>query len=110
MDKFDKSKGKLSFEEVEEFVLTAPRVNLGTLPPGTSRLIGPISFPGKTNLRFHFEASARNGGTTQLLRMKLIDNKWVMATKVTKSATGAVIYEKTDKEYPKDPNGNVLWD
>lgn len=107
LDKFDKIKDNLS---LEKWASAETRLNLGTLSPGIAQLVGPISFPGKTNLRFNIFAIARNGGTTQVLRMRLINNKWARATKVTKSDTNAVIYENTDKEFPKDPKGNVLWD
>ncbi len=113
LDKFDKIKENLSFEKLASI---ETRLNLGTLSPSIAQMLGPISFPGKTNLRFNIFAIARNGGTTQVLRMKLIDNKWVRANKVTRSFfkensfTDEVVYEKIDKEYPRDLKGNVLWD
>jgi hypothetical protein len=42
--------------------------------------------------------------------MKLIDKKWVKASRVTKSSTNKVIYENIDEDYPRDPKGNVRWD
>jgi hypothetical protein len=107
LDKFDEIKDKLSFEKLASM---ETRLNLGNLSPGFAQMLGPISFPGKTNLRFNIFATARNGETAQVLRIRLIDNKWVRANKVTKSFTNEVIYEKIDKEYPRDPEGNVLWD
>jgi len=50
LDKFDKIKDHLSLETMASL---ETRLNLGTLSPDTVQLVAPISFQGKTNLRFN---------------------------------------------------------
>jgi len=107
---FDKIDTAKSDDWPELFASAETRLNFGTFLPNASKLVAPISFTGKTNLKFNIWASARNGGTDQTLRMKLIDKKWVKASRVTKSSANTVIYENIDQDYPRDPKGNVRWD
>jgi len=55
--------------------------------------------------RFNVFINARNGGVTELIRLRRVNNSWRAATRATASfydGRSGIVLEEIDKDFPKD--------
>ncbi len=63
---------------------------------------------GPSPRRYNCHFLARNGGWTQMMQVAKLENRWVTATKVYLPGGGT--FEKAFDDYPRNPDGSVVWD
>ncbi len=98
--------------EIKDYTLTnleqaQTTLQIGSLIKGTAIVVSPFDLGSSLERDFNIFFIARNGQFTQLLRLRKIDDKWVIATKVERD--GKLIFEKIDKDFPKTGQGQVQW-
>ena len=81
---------------------------IGTLSPGTAQTIDLLDVSGRKALRLNVFCMARNGETTELIRMIKQDGEWVSALKVLRE--DSLLFERIGKGFPVDSTGAVNWD
>jgi len=104
--KFDKIKGNIT---IQNFTSADTNMTIGSLTPGFSRLSGPLDLGSSNERGFNIFFTARNGGFTQELRFRRVDNQWLSATRVTRHRTEAPLYERIDDEYPRNDENEIEW-
>lgn len=104
LQKMEKIKDNLSFQNIMQ---ADTNLHIGNMIKGTASTFTPLQLGSSMERGFNIFFSARNGLFTQLLRMKKINNKWASATKVERD--GKIIFEKIDKEFPRNNEGLIIW-
>ena len=84
--------------------------------PGTSTgtmIDSPPPFTDSNRQDFNIFFNARNGFWEQALRLRFVNGHWSTATKVIrrhpKSRSAETLYERIDKDYPRNSRGEVDW-
>jgi hypothetical protein len=109
---------KQSFIVGTEWLLGSPLV-IGDFSAGSGRFIPGVNKPtdlnSKDQLKLIIFFAARNGSWREEYRGQYVNKEWVEAIKVIRD-NGApftqkdnLIFEKTDKRFPRDKNGRVAW-
>lgn len=93
--------GNLSLE-----ALNQNQRSYGELIPGHCKMGTKWNLGNGTQRRFNIFWTARNGGFTQLLRLKKMNNIWYHATKIER---GEIIFEDIQEGYPRNAQGQVEW-
>jgi hypothetical protein len=108
LEKLDELKGKFT---VETMKYTDTNISVGDLVPGYSAMLNTINLGTSDTRRFNIFFTARNGGFTQLWRLKKIDSKWLEALRITrtKGRDEEVLLEKIDPKYPRNVDGKMAW-
>jgi hypothetical protein len=84
--------------------------SIGLLIPGAfGEIPNFISLEGLENLDYRITFTAVNGFWQQEIKLRLIGGHWVTATQVSKQPS-KILFEKVDKEFPRDKNGKVGWE
>jgi hypothetical protein len=78
----------------------------GTLIPGYCKVEGEWNLGDGDCRSFNIFWTARNGGFTQRLRLRRVENKWYHATVVHR---GKVIFEQIQEGFPRNEKGEVEW-
>ncbi|MGH9341420.1 MAG: hypothetical protein ACRD1R_17995 [Acidobacteriota bacterium] len=100
---FERVKSNLTFENLRN---TEIHRSYGLLIPGYCKS-GEIWNLGDGAIRgFNIFWTARNGGFSQLLRFRSVDDQWYHATKVER---GAILLEDIQPGYPRNEKGEVDW-
>ena len=60
-------------------------------------------------VKFNIFFTARNGSFTQIQRFQKINSSWTFATKVTNLMTNKKLYERVEKNYPRNKGKNIDW-
>lgn len=79
-------------------------VSIGNMIPSHTSLVHKqldIENSEAETQSFNIFMTARNGGFTQLIRLKKVKNKWLSATKVQNNS-GLVLLEKIDEDFPEN--------
>ena len=96
---------------MDDLARAETRMGIGNLNPEQARPLGRLPLPGTGedyNMNVFF--MARNGGWTQLIRMRRVANSWTVASQVRREgATSTILWEKVDAEFPKGTDGRVVW-
>lgn len=81
-------------------------IDIGTLDPDKALMTQVAIKLDKLNgVNLNIFFGANNGFSTQLIRMRYIDNKWVSAQKIKRDKDNQELYIKIDPEFPiKDKN------
>jgi hypothetical protein len=102
---------------MQEFLSADTNILIGDIPPHTALTRpGAIQLVGKMEASFNIFFNARNGFWTQQLKLRLVDGKWLTATRVTREEIGSKrknphkLYEKIDKDFPRNSKGEVGWE
>jgi hypothetical protein len=84
-------------------------LKIGNLGAQQAAMIGrwPESDSNAQNLNIF--VGARNGFTTQLLRLRRVEGTWRRAMRVRRDADNVILMEKVDPAYPRDPGGAIDW-
>lgn len=93
---------------LETILKTQTILPIGNMAQGAAAIFGPFDLGDSQNRDFNIFFSSRSGFFTQLLRMRKISNKWIMATKVERN-NGEVLFEKVDDDFPRTEQGQVQW-
>jgi hypothetical protein len=115
MQKWNQMVANNPHPSMQEFLSSDINIQLGNLPVHTALPRAPIQLAGQTQSSFNIFYSARNGFWTQELRLRLIDGKWLTATRVTrmeigtKDKTPKKLFGRIDKGFPRNSNGEVDW-
>src|SRR5216683_6996680 len=114
LEKFQLIVGNNAHPSMQEFMAADTNVSLGDIPVHTALpRMGLLQLTGKAESNFNIFFNARNGFWTQELRLRLIDGKWVSATRVTRTELGSKrktpekLFGKIDKGYPLNSKGEV---
>lgn len=101
---------------MQEFLSADTNVVLGDMPPHTAiPRFGLVQLAGQTERNFNIFFNARNGFWTEELRLKVVDGKWLSASRVTRLEIGSKkktpdkIFERIDKGFPLNAKGEVDW-
>jgi hypothetical protein len=107
---------KKSFIVGTEWLLGSP-IKIGDFPAGSGQFISGVNKPssstGQLNLLIFF--GERNGFWHEVYRGRYVNNTWVEAIRVVKengapfSQKDVLIFEKIDKQFPRDKKGRVVW-
>ena len=93
---------KMDKEDITTILGT--NISIGSMIPSHASLV-PVQLPIEDReveeQSFNIFMTARNGGFTQLIRLKKINNKWLSATKVLKN-NDQVLLEKVDNDFPRN--------
>ena len=76
--------------------------------PGTN--VSPIA--GRAKQDYNIFTTARNGSFTQCVRMILVGQSWICATKVEKKNADdsqSLVHENIDAGFPRNPDGSITW-
>ena len=98
------NKNSFSLEEINKNYF-----DIGALDPGKAFMTPYIIKLDKVkgvNLNIFF--SANNGFTTQLIRMKYTNNKWVSAQTVIRLKDGKELYLKIDSDFPEKNKNKIF--
>jgi hypothetical protein len=116
MQKFNLIVSNNPHPSMQEFMAADANVLLGDIPVHTALpRMGLLELAGKTERSFNIFFNARNGFWTQELRFRMIDGKWLTATRVTRVEVGSKrktperLFERIDKGYPLNSKGEVDW-
>ncbi|MHC5061769.1 MAG: hypothetical protein ACYTFK_11875 [Planctomycetota bacterium] len=92
---------------IETTLKTDTPLKIGNIPKGSVCIISPFDLGDSQNRDFNVFFTSRVGFSTQLLRMRKIKNKWIIATQVERN--GEVLFEKVNDDFPKTEQGQVQW-
>ena len=114
LDLMEQMRGQpVTFESMQ---LNEKNIDLGSLPPGSFRILGRgiLDIHGDSR-RWNIFFCGRNGVFTQILRMKKVAGDWEMATKVQRNDVGTdpkveIIHERISENFPRNEDGTVNWD
>lgn len=81
----------------------------GSLSPGQSLLLDPLSLEGRNIVRMRATISARNGALLQMIHGRKIGKMWQFAMELTRCPTNALVAEEIPDGFPKDQNGHYDW-
>lgn len=86
--------------------------NAGKVSPNSARALRGWDLPNADRQRYNVFISTRNGFSTQLIRLKRVNEQWKLATKVFKDEgkTTTVLYERIDDDYPRSKGRSVDWE
>ena len=114
VDMVDVEQGLPQDLTLESWLETRKQIRAGNLPGGHALLVGRYELPQGDRLRLRLFVSARNGSTTQTLRLRKVNGEWRLATRVTRRSSDGrnlnTIFEKIDDEYPRSSNGEIDWE
>jgi hypothetical protein len=82
---------------------------IGNLTPSHASVLQNWKIDGVNEQSYNVFFTARNGGFTQLIRMKKIDGTWLTATKVSDRQNN-ILHEQIDQNYPKNISNEVDWE
>ncbi len=87
------------------------RINIGNLSLNQASALGTWPLPNSDQQRYNLFFVARNGFWTQLLRLRRVQGRWKVATRITQESGKKVrvLFEKIDKDFPRDKLGMVQW-
>ena len=94
----------LSIEEINKNV-----VDIGTLDPDkafVTKITIKLDKAKGVNLNIFF--GANNGFSTQLIRKKFINNKWVSAEQITRLKDNKELYLKIDPDFPSKDKTQIF--
>jgi hypothetical protein len=77
------------------------------MSPSSAHLMGSILHIRDESGRWNIFFAARNGFFHQLLRLRKVEEKWSVATRVQRDSK--IVFEKVGTDYPKNPDGTVDW-
>jgi hypothetical protein len=115
MQKWNQMIAKNPHPSMQEFRSADTYVELGDLPVHTALQRGTIQLAGQSQSSFNIFYSARNGFWTQELRLQLVGGKWLTATRVTRTELGSKqktpekLFERIDKDFPRNSKGEIDW-
>jgi len=92
---------------LESIQKTETNLRLGNIAKGAAVVIGPFDLGDSTSRDFNIFFTSRCGPSTQLLRMRKLDNKWIIATQVKRNEK--VVFEKVGDGFPKTDQGQIQW-
>lgn len=93
---------------VAEDLSSETRLELGTLVPGTAKLVrGSFALGNGTERNFNIFFHARNGGFTQGLRFRKVGAGWLLADYVARGNN--IIFESVPDRFPRNDDGTVEW-
>lgn len=109
LDEFGKVKNNLTLDNV---IKSETIINVGNMTISAGQMLRKINLGSRDEKKYNVFISARNGFTTQLIRMRRINNEWKEATIVTKRDGDKEIklFEVIDKEFPRNNKGEVDWE
>jgi len=90
----------------EDFRRTVTNINVGNLA-GSCKVLGKLNLGSGDEKKYTVNIIARNGFFTQLIRLKRIEGKWIIATKVMKEEIK--VWERIDSAFPRNTAGDVNW-
>jgi hypothetical protein len=95
-----------AFDEAD-FVKT---INLGDCVPGSATCEEghAIELEGYSTRSLNIVTAARNGYTSQQVRLMKIDDRWIVANRIMRG--GKVVHETLPEQFPLDEEGNYDWD
>ena len=109
LEEFSKiSKNHVTFEIIQK---SEQNIGIGNMSPSAAKVIGKFNLGSGNEKNYNVFISARNGFFTELIRLKRIDGKWKVATKVIKTEGDKEIKlsENIDGKFPRAKNGDVEW-
>lgn len=103
-----KFKENPSFQTAQENI-----IQIGDMPPHTAKQLHPIPFSDSEKQDFNIYFSARNGFWSQEVRLRLVNGKWLTATRMIQGG----IDPKTNKPFelispgfPRNKSGEIDWE
>jgi hypothetical protein len=93
-------------------MIGANTVSIGNIPPNSAQVLRSVIKLGGDRKRVNIFFSARNGFYTQELRIRLVDNQWRSATRVTRNRADGkseTVLTQIQPEYPREKDGSVDW-
>jgi hypothetical protein len=107
----DKKAGLLPYRSLTEskkrFDETETIINIGNIPPSSSRLLGSIRIPEGDSISYNINIVTRNGYFTQVVRFHLVNGEWKKAMRLM--GHEKLLKENIDKDFPRNQDGNVEW-
>ncbi len=101
-------KDQFTFETIQK---SEQNINIGNMSPSAAKVIGKFNLGSGDEKNYNVFISGRNGFFTELIRLRRIDGKWKMATKVmrTEGDKQSKLSESIDEKFPRTEDGNVKW-
>ena len=110
----------LSFEEIRRRVdahaLTREaerrgesQFDVGTVGPGQAPSFGSRNLDPRDHLHLGIWIHARNGTVAQNFAVRRMNGHWLLAIRAVREATGIVVFDSVDSNWPRDSEGNVIW-
>lgn len=108
LKKFDRKSGDWTLEKAAG---TETYLKVGNLSPGQDRIWGKWQLPETDQQDYNVFLSARNGFVTQFIRLRRVNGRWKIATKVFRDfgKQQKVIFEDIGAEFPRDEKGKEQW-
>ena len=97
----------------ESLMAASTILDIGTLIPNHASTWGQVSLGPGDRRSFNIFFTARNGGSTQILRLARVEGHWSSATRLTRRLTrrrgSELLFEKIDADFPRNSAGEVEW-
>ena len=117
MQKFNQVVKNNPHPSMQEILSADTDIVLGDMPPYTALpRFNLIQLAGQTERDFNIFFGARNGFWSEELRLRLIGGKWLAASRVVRMEIGSKkktpdkLFERIDKEFPRNAKGGVGWE
>lgn len=111
LNKFEEVKANFSLASMQ---YTDTVVSVGNMIPSHAQMVSRWKLHGTDAQSYNVFITARNGGFTQLLRLKKVGGEWLTATKVVDSrdmqaSAERVLFEQIHDSFPRNEEGLVEW-
>jgi len=97
-----------SITESSAHLMKAAKIfQVGNLGPKHSATLSGLKVRDRNKQSYNIYITARNFSSMQFVKFRRVGNNWKMAEK--RLLNGELIKEFVEPDYPREPNGEVLW-
>ena len=102
---------KLSGPSFEQLQSADTSIAVGNIFPDLAQVLRRWPSLDRQSKRYDVFIVARNGLTTELIRLRQVNGVWKQALRVLRDKAGKseTLFEKVDAEYPREVDGEVGW-
>lgn len=109
-DDFSEVQPGISMEEfLKKDIFSADVGNIGVGSAKAFPMTRQVNMEGRDRKVFRAEIHARNGFFQEDFLVKKVGDHWLRALRVFKGFSNNLVHEWADQDFPRDGNGNILW-
>lgn len=110
-DDFTEMQPRMNMEDfLKKDIFSADVGNIGVGSAKTFPMKRQVDMNGRDRKVFRAEIHARNGFFQEDFILKQVGNHWLRALRVFKGFSNDLVHEWADQNFPRDNEGNILWD
>jgi hypothetical protein len=112
-DPADYGAGAENLKTIEDFEKNAYNIDVGNLPPHSTKTLGRIQLPNSDAKNFEVTIIARNGIFNEQIRLRRVEGDWKVAYRVHagfERNSSNKLLERSDPKFPRGVNGQIKWE